>query len=179
MPANKIKTSASHTFDKPTGLMYNHVTPLGIARITEQDGFIVSILIMDEGEPSHHIAGTATQSAIKQLDEYFEGKRLSFDLPLKPEGTTFQQLVWQQLQAIPYGKCITYLHQARLMNNPLAIRAIAAANGKNKIWIVVPCHRVIGSSGKLTGYAGGLWRKKWLLEHEAKIIGSGQISLGL
>jgi methylated-DNA-[protein]-cysteine S-methyltransferase len=78
---------------------------------------------------------------------------------------------------IDYGKTITYTKQSKLMNNPLAIRAIAAANGKNNLWVVVPCHRVIGANGELTGYAGGLWRKKWLLEHEAKITGSGQTSL--
>lgn len=120
---------------------------------------------------------TALNLAITQLDEYFAGTRTVFELPVKQPGTSFQQLVWQQLQQIPYGATITYAHQANQMNSPLAIRAIASANGKNNLWVVVPCHRVIGSNGSLTGYAGGLWRKQWLLRHEAKIAGLGQTML--
>ncbi|MCK5677367.1 MAG: methylated-DNA--[protein]-cysteine S-methyltransferase, partial [Flavobacteriaceae bacterium] len=90
----------------------------------------------------------------------------SFDLKLNPQGTDFQQNVWNELQRIPYGKTTSYLDQSKKMGNVKAIRAIASANGKNPIWIIIPCHRVIGSDGSLTGYAGGLWRKKWLLEHE-------------
>lgn len=105
----------------------------------------------------------------KQLSEYFNGKRRDFDVKLNPNGTEFQKKVWNELLKIPFGKTKTYLEQAKLMNNEKAIRAIASANGKNKIAIVIPCHRVIGSKGFLTGYAGGLWRKKWLLEHESSI----------
>jgi methylated-DNA-[protein]-cysteine S-methyltransferase len=115
--------------------------------------------------------------ALQQLDEYFEGIRTDFDLPLNQAGTEFQQQVWQQLITIPYGKTITYGQQSHLMNSPLAIRAIASANGKNNLWIVVPCHRVIGSNGSLTGYAGGIWRKQWLLDHEARVMGIGQTKL--
>jgi methylated-DNA-[protein]-cysteine S-methyltransferase len=125
---------------------------------------------------------TTTQSpilleAIKQLDEYFAGDRRDFDLPLNQPGSDFQQGVWQELLKIPYGKTITYGQQSDNMKNPLAIRAIAAANGKNNLWVIVPCHRVIGSNGSLTGYAGGLWRKQWLLEHEARVMGNGQTKL--
>ena len=107
------------------------------------------------------------EDAIHQFREYFEGKRRKFDLTLNPEGTSFQKKVWELLQEIPYGKTISYLELSKRLGNPKAIRAAAAANGKNPLWIIVPCHRVIGSNGDLTGYAGGLHRKKWLLEHES------------
>jgi methylated-DNA-[protein]-cysteine S-methyltransferase len=152
-------------------------TPIGTCKITEQDGFISAISILDEAVEPTEPETPVLQLAINQLEEYFAGTRKVFDLPIKQDGTDFQQQVWQCLMQIDYGKTITYTKQSKLMNNPLAIRAIAAANGKNNLWVVVPCHRVIGANGELTGYAGGLWRKKWLLEHEAKITGSGQTSL--
>jgi len=154
-----------------------HPTPIGVARIREEDGFITSVKVMDhatdEGDPSTPLL----QMASLQLDEYFAGKRKAFDFPIKQAGSAFQQEVWQCLLKIGYGKTISYLQQSKTMNNPLAIRAIAAANGRNDLAIVVPCHRVIGSNGSLTGYAGGLWRKKWLLEHEATVLGVGQAKL--
>jgi len=152
-------------------------TPVGVARITEEDGFIASISILDE-EPE--IVPTESQIlklAMQQLDEYFAGERKVFELPIKQNGTPFQQQVWDQLLKIDYGSTITYAQQSKFMKNPLGIRAIASANGKNNLWIVVPCHRVIGSDGSLTGYAGGLWRKQWLLAHEAKTLGIGQTTL--
>ena len=106
--------------------------------------------------------------AKQQLKEYFEGTRQEFSLPLDFQGTDFQQNVWQSLLSIPYGTKRTYMQQAQSLGDEKAIRAVANANGKNKIAIVVPCHRVIGSNGKLTGYAGGLERKKWLLQWELK-----------
>jgi AraC family transcriptional regulator of adaptative response/methylated-DNA-[protein]-cysteine methyltransferase len=102
----------------------------------------------------------------RQLSEYFDKKRQEFLLPVVPSGTAFQQSVWLALQDIPYGKTISYKQQAEAMAKPSAIRAIAAANGKNRIAIVIPCHRVVGSTGSLTGYGGGLWRKEWLLNFE-------------
>ncbi len=101
-----------------------------------------------------------------QLGEYFEGKRKEFSIPIAVRGTEFQHKVWAMLQNIPYGTTQTYKQQSENLNQPLAIRAMAHANGQNPIVIVIPCHRVIGTNGKLIGYAGGLWRKKWLLEHE-------------
>lgn len=101
-----------------------------------------------------------------QLNEYFEGQRKEFSIPIAIRGSDFQHKVWAQLQQILYGTTQTYKQQSEILNQPLAIRAMAHANGQNPIAIVIPCHRVIGSNGKLTGYAGGLWRKKWLLEHE-------------
>lgn len=102
-----------------------------------------------------------------QLSEYFDGKRKQFDIPIFTPGTAFQNLVWQQLQTIPYGHTRTYKEQAVALGSAGAIRAVAAANGMNRIAVMVPCHRVIGSNGNLTGYAAGLWRKKHLLELEA------------
>lgn len=111
------------------------------------------------------------QQTILQLDEYFAGSRTQFDLPLSPAGTAFQQKVWQQLIQIPFAETITYLHLAKRLGNVKSIRAAASANGKNPLAIIIPCHRVVGADGKLTGYAGGLHRKQWLLEHEAKAAG--------
>lgn len=102
----------------------------------------------------------------KQIAEYFDGKRKVFDLPLDTPGTEFQNLVWEQLQTIPYGETRSYKKQAVAVNNPKAVRAVAKANGMNRIAIIIPCHRVIGEDGKLVGYAGGLWRKQWLLDFE-------------
>jgi len=152
-------------------------TPVGIARITEEDGFIASISIRDEEYEIEPAATELLQTAIDELNEYFAGTRKEFTFPIKQEGSDFQQQVWDELLRIPYGATITYAQQSNQMNNPLAIRAIASANGRNHLWVVVPCHRVIGSDGSLTGYAGGVWRKKWLLEHEAKISGVGQTRL--
>ena len=101
----------------------------------------------------------------------FDIHRKQFDLPLNPSGTAFQQKVWQQLIQIPFGETITYLHMAKRLGNVKSIRAAASANGKNPLAIIIPCHRVVGADGKLTGYAGGLHRKQWLLEHEAKMAG--------
>ena len=153
-------------------------TPVGIAKITAEDDFITAISITD-GEDIIIEAPEADvlKMAIDQLGEYFAGKRKKFDLPIKQSGTDFQQQVWQQLLNIDYGTTISYAQLSNQMKSPLAIRAIAAANGKNSLWIVVPCHRVIGSDGSLTGYAGGLWRKQWLLEHEATTLGIGQIKM--
>jgi methylated-DNA-[protein]-cysteine S-methyltransferase len=109
------------------------------------------------------------ESTVKQFEEYFEGKRTQFDLRLAPEGTEFQKQVWKQLQEIQFGKTLTYQQMANQLGNPKVIRAAASANGRNPISIVIPCHRVIGSDGSLTGYAGGLHRKKWLLEHESPV----------
>lgn len=152
-------------------------TPVGIARITEEDGFIASVSIRDEEYEIEPATTELLQTAIDQLNEYFAGTRKEFTFPVKQEGSEFQQQVWDELLHIPYGATITYAQQSNQMNNPLAIRAIASANGRNHLWVVVPCHRVIGSDGSLTGYAGGVWRKKWLLEHEAKVLGVGQTKL--
>ena len=140
-------------------------TPLGIATIIGDENGIFSITVSDE-QTIPTIIPNVLQEAVTQLNEYFDGERTDFTLKLNPKGTEFQQKVWGALLDIPYGKTRTYLEQSKILGDVEAIRAVASANGKNPLWIVVPCHRVIGSDGSLTGYAGGLWRKKWLLEHE-------------
>ena len=140
-------------------------TPLGIATITGDENGITKISIADEGKESTEIP-IVLLKAVTQLQDYFEGKRNHFNFKLNPQGTEFQQKVWKALIEIPYGKTISYLELSKTLGDVKAIRAVASANGKNPLWIVIPCHRVIGTDGSLTGYAGGLWRKKWLLEHE-------------
>lgn len=115
----------------------------------------------------------------KQLREYFAGKRTVFDVPLAPDGTEFQLGVWKTLEAIPYGETWSYGDVARRIGQPTASRAVGAANGRNPIAIIVPCHRVIGASGALTGYGGGMPTKKWLLAHEQAHAGRGQVRLPL
>lgn len=140
-------------------------SPLGITKIQGDTTGITAISVLSEGEVSNTIP-ESLQEAVLQLQEYFEGKRTEFTFPLNPKGTDFQQKVWKALLKIPYGKTTSYLELSKKLGDVKAIRAVASANGKNPLWIVVPCHRLIGSDGSLTGYAGGLWRKKWLLEHE-------------
>lgn len=148
-------------------------TPIGIAEIIGDTNGIQSISVLDE-DTSDTLDMTANipqelQDCVTQLDEYFKGERVDFDLKLNPKGTDFQKTVWDELLNIPFGKTRTYLEQTKYIGDPKAIRAVASANGRNPIWIVIPCHRVIGSDGSLTGYAGGVWRKKWLLEHESPV----------
>jgi methylated-DNA-[protein]-cysteine S-methyltransferase len=152
-------------------------TPIGIIRITQEDKFITSVHFLDGRIDPVSENTPLLNQAIQQLKEYFKGERLIFDFPIKQQGSEFQQKVWECLGNIGYGKTISYQQQSKLMKSPLAIRAIAAANGKNHLAVVVPYHRVIGSDGALTGYACGVWRKKWLLEHEARVSGVGQTTL--
>ena len=142
-------------------------TPLGITKITGDSDGLTSITILNSEEQLTDIIPESLEDAVYQLNEYFNGSRKTFDLDLNPEGTDFQKRVWLRLQNIPFGKTTSYLELSRSLGDVKAIRAVAAANGKNPLWIVVPCHRVIGSDDSLTGYAGGLHRKKWLLEHES------------
>ena len=140
-------------------------TPLGLAQISGNELGIQSVRIIDEGEVSTVIP-EVLKDAVQQLSEYFEGNRTEFQLKLNPKGTEFQQKVWNALLQIPFGKTTSYQQLTLQLGDPKAIRAVASANGKNPLWIIIPCHRVIGSDGSLTGYAGGLHRKQWLLDHE-------------
>ena len=140
-------------------------TPLGIAKI-EGDEKGISVISINTEEKVTSKVPKVLQEAVTQLNDYFLGKRKDFTFKLNPKGTEFQQKVWQELVQIPYGKTMSYMDLSKKLGDVKAIRAVASANGKNPIWIVVPCHRVIGSDGSLTGYAGGLKKKKWLLEHE-------------
>ena len=153
-------------------------SPLGILSIKSYGDSIAEILFVNswkgntvnEDEIDYAIPESAIiKKCIKQLDEYFAGKRKDFDLKLTFSGSGFQRKVWSELINIPFGKHISYLTLSKRIENVKAIRAVGTANGSNKICIVVPCHRVIGSNGDLVGYGGDLWRKKWLLDHEAKI----------
>lgn len=141
-------------------------SPLGTTKIVGDQNGVSIISILQEGEITKKIP-KELKEAVTQLNEYFEGKRHNFDFKINPQGTDFQQKVWQELLKIPFGKTMSYLDLSKKLGDVKAIRAVASANGKNPLWIVVPCHRVIGTDGSLTGYAGGLWRKKWLLEHES------------
>ena len=148
-------------------------SPVGLLRISGTSQFISEVHFMDEppttlDNGNEPLPPMAIQ-AIEQLIEYFHGNRRIFEFPLSQEGTAFQQKVWHELMNIPFGKTISYLQLSQKLGDPKVIRAAAAANGRNNIAIVVPCHRVIGSNNQLVGYAGGLPRKKWLLQHENKI----------
>jgi len=147
-------------------------TPIGTLVIRANEQGVYFIGFPDEIEEEYPNA--LTEEAARQLTDYFDQKRNRFDFPIKQQGTDFQKIVWCELMGIEAGNPISYAVLSRRMNNPLAIRAIASANGKNNLMIVVPCHRVIGSDGKLVGYAGGLWRKKWLLDHESAMMSRGQ-----
>jgi len=142
-------------------------TPIGTAKIEGNIDGISSISVLDKEIETSITIPVELQECVRQLDEYFLGKRTEFNLKLNPKGTEFQQKVWNALLKVPFGKTRTYLEQSKVLGDAKAIRAVASANGKNPIWIVIPCHRIIGSDGSLTGYAGGIWRKKWLLEHES------------
>ncbi|WP_298763309.1 methylated-DNA--[protein]-cysteine S-methyltransferase [uncultured Polaribacter sp.] len=145
-------------------------TPIGIAKIIGDKNGIQSLSILDEEEVSvenlNQSVPYCLQDCVVQLDEYFNKKRASFNLTVNPKGTPFQIKAWRQLLKIPYGKTTTYLAQSKALGDIKAIRAVAAANGKNPLCIIIPCHRVMGSDGSLTGYVGGIWRKKWLLALE-------------
>jgi methylated-DNA-[protein]-cysteine S-methyltransferase len=127
--------------------------------------------------PASVAAARTLDAARAQLDEYFAGARTAFDLPLAPHGTPFQLRVWAALREIPFGRTISYLDLARRLGDAKATRAVGAANGRNPLPIVVPCHRVIGADGSLTGFGGGIERKRWLLAHEGALGGTGQLSL--
>lgn len=116
---------------------------------------------------------------VQQLREYFQGRRREFEIPLAPEGTAFQQRVWAELRRIPWGQTIAYAELARRIGDPQAVRAVARANALNPIWLLIPCHRVIGSDGSLTGYAGGLERKAKLLQLEGALPAERQAQISL
>lgn len=144
-------------------------SPLGFLRIEGTANFVASISFIDDSEPSTKKLPAIAKTVEKQLNAYFKGELRAFSFNFKLEGTEFQQTVWQELEKIPFGSTRTYLDLAHQLGDSKKIRAVGNANGKNPLAIVVPCHRVIGASGNLVGYAGGLWRKQWLLEHEAAL----------
>lgn len=151
--------------------MKNHIdyldTPLGALEIEASAEAVKSILFVDKPQPRNPNA--MTNLAKEQLQEYFSGTRTRFTLVTDARGTEFQQAVWQALSTIQYAQTCSYSDIAKVIQNPKAVRAVGAANGRNPLTIVVPCHRVIGSNGTLTGYASGTERKAWLLAHENRV----------
>lgn len=146
-------------------------TPIGEIEFTSTAKELLSVLFVKNSkttlEKQPFSYSPVNEEAKKQMQAYLNKELTVFNLPLKPAGTDFQKSVWLELQKIPFGITISYLTLAKRLGDDNAIRAVAAANGKNPISIIIPCHRVIGSDGKLVGYSGELWRKKWLLEHES------------
>ena len=149
-------------------------SPLGTIQVTGFHGIIFSVSFIEEQDKSTLKVPASLKACAQQFEEYFSGKRKKFELQLQPNGTAFQRHVWDELLKIPFGRTISYIQLARQLGDEKSIRAAASANGKNPIGIVIPCHRVIGSNSELVGYAGGLWRKQWLLDHE-----NGQQTLDL
>jgi methylated-DNA-[protein]-cysteine S-methyltransferase len=149
-------------------------SPVGSLLIEAMDDAITALLFKEEKD-IRQLTSNATANSklinncIQQLNEYFDGTRRQFDFPFQQNGTPFKQKIWLALTQIPYGQTISYMEVSKRTGDVKAIRAVGTTNGKNQLSILVPCHRVIGSNGTLTGYGGGLWRKQWLLEHEAKI----------
>ncbi len=141
---------------------------LGPIEIVGSRDSILELNFVEDLLPGDGELAFCIKECVKQIDEYFKGQRKQFFLNLKPRGTDFQKAVWQQLEKIPFGETASYGEIARSLGRPYASRAVGSANGKNPIAIIIPCHRVIGSDGRLTGYGGGLWRKEWLLMHERR-----------
>jgi methylated-DNA-[protein]-cysteine S-methyltransferase len=152
-------------------------SPMGLIEISGDDEFVRSVLFVEEVKEESEVVSEVIKECRQQLSEYFDGDRREFELSLSQAGTDFQQRVWAQLMTIPYGKTISYMQMAKALGDPKCIRAAGTANGKNQLAIIVPCHRVVGSNGTLVGYAGGLNRKRWLLELEAKMSGALTLSL--
>lgn len=142
-------------------------SPIGLLHITGDDEGVKEVTFLTDNQPISTIIPDSLSTCVAQLSEYFDGKREDFDLKLNPQGTEFQRKVWEILLEIPFSKTRSYLEQSKVFGDVKAIRAVASANGKNPIVIIIPCHRVIGSDESLTGYAGGKWRKQWLLNHES------------
>jgi methylated-DNA-[protein]-cysteine S-methyltransferase len=151
-------------------------SPIGVLKISGTANYISEVTFLDDADDyvtsgSYH---PLLNQCVEELIQYFNGKRLSFDIPVHQQGTEFQSKVWGELINIKYGKTISYMDLAKRLGDPNCIRAAAGSNGKNQICIIVPCHRVIGSNQSLVGYAGGLWRKQWLLNHENKFANGVQ-----
>ncbi|MHB8055173.1 MAG: methylated-DNA--[protein]-cysteine S-methyltransferase [Candidatus Aminicenantales bacterium] len=143
-------------------------SPIGMIELREMNGRLTDLNFREKKTKSAPHPGAVLAAGARQLGEYFAGKRRVFDLPLDLNGTPFQREVWGALQKVPFGETTSYGEIARRIGRPAAVRAVGAANGRNPVSIIVPCHRIVGADGRLTGYGGGLWRKEWLLRHERK-----------
>jgi len=150
---------------------YYH-SPIGILKISGTENYISEVSFYDKVQKTESKKKNLPPliiQCVEQLIQYFQGARREFDLPIHQPGTKFQQSVWSEIITVPFGKTISYFELARKTGDTKAIRAVGSANGKNNVAIIIPCHRIIGANRELVGYAGGIWRKKWLLEHEAKL----------
>ncbi len=148
-------------------------SPVGLLKIGGTEHYITELSFLDNSHQlTYGVPGISDilHQCTEQLIEFFQGRRRAFNIPIHQEGTDFQQRVWSELMQIPFGKTISYLDLAKKMGDPKATRAVAGSNGKNKIAIIVPCHRVIGTDKSLVGYSGGMQRKKWLLQHEFRLV---------
>jgi methylated-DNA-[protein]-cysteine S-methyltransferase len=148
-----------------------YVSPIGTIEIVGTAESVLALNFVEGESKGDARLPDCLEACVEQIDEYFKGNRKEFSLPLKTEGTEFQQKVWRQLERIPYGAVASYGDVARAIGRPTAFRAVGSANHNNPIGIIIPCHRVIGADGSLTGYGGGLWRKEWLLNLEANHLG--------
>ena len=148
-------------------IIYN--SPIGALAIVSDGEFITELRFKNHLETQDK-SDEIIKKCVAELELYFAGKLQAFTVPIKPSGTDFQKIVWEELEKIPYGEVISYKELAKRINNPKAIRAVGGANNRNPISIIIPCHRVIGMNGKLVGYGGGLENKEFLLNHESKII---------
>lgn len=143
-------------------------SPIGLVELISNDNAILSVDFVEKEEGTSEKHPEVLVQCIKELDEYFKGKRKNFTVKLEIQGTEFQKKVWNELTRIPFGETVSYKYIAEAIENPKAVRAVGNANHNNSLGIIIPCHRVVGTNGKLTGYAGGIWRKEWLLQHEKK-----------
>ncbi len=143
---------------------------IGFLRAIGSDDGLHELEFTDLKSVPHSEVPACLKECFGQLDEYFSGELKNFSLTLNSQGTDFQKSVWRQLVKIPFGQTTSYLHIATAIGNKKAIRAVGAANGQNRIPIIIPCHRVIGSDGSLIGFGGGIWRKEWLLRHEKVVL---------
>lgn len=182
LPTTRASDTRNHAtvdiseHDEPQRAFEYYASPLGTIKISADNDQIVGLDFVDDA------SGPATKHPVltecrRQLDEYFAGQRNTFDIAIHQDGTDFQGQVWRELMRIPYGRTVSYQHIAKNIDRPKAVRAVGLANGQNKIAIIVPCHRVIGSDGSLTGYASGIWRKKALLQLEQGAVET-QLDLG-
>ena len=143
-------------------------SPLGYINLVSDDSYLLTVSFADIPSSFTYPVPQVLRHTLEQLASYFEGNLTTFSIPVNPHGTLFQKRVWEKLLLIPYGETKSYRDVAISLGSPLYDRAVGSANGKNPIPVLIPCHRIIGKGGRLTGYAGGIWRKKWLLEHELK-----------
>ncbi len=151
--------------------LLEYSSPVGILSIRHSDGFISELKFSEEQRHQVSLPRNAFEELIySELDDYFEGKRSGFSIPLKAAGTDFEQRVWEVVQNIPFGQTMSYSAVASELGDPNSVRAVGRANGRNPIPVLIPCHRVIGANQKLTGYSGGIGRKEWLLRHEGALL---------